>query len=350
MALAIPLLNVWTGMGVASLGLQGGVGRLIQQEPGAGFSILLFCAWILLSLRLLRRDNSPAAAEREPVGKTASPEQGVEPNGAPTGHRKSILLVDDNAVNRRVAGLMLSKAGYRVVEARDGREAVEKVEAGDHGLVLLDVHMPRMDGYEAVAAIRALDGPNCEIPVLAMTASAMTGDVDRCLEAGMNGYVSKPVRSIALLAAVESWFDAKDHFGGEMEKAVQSLVPPTPNDEIPTLNMDQLDELRSYGGNDGDAILVELAETFMQGAKERLIAMDAAFEQDDRHELGRSAHTLKGSAGTLGAQRLEDLCRVLEENARMGVFPEDREPLDRIRDEVEEVRQALNLEINGLAV
>jgi len=252
-----------------------------------------------------------------------------------------VLLVDDNAVNRQVARLMLGKAGYTVVEARDGFEAVERLRSEPFDVVLMDIQMPRLNGYEATSAIRALEGEAANVPILAMTARAMAGDAERCLEAGMNGYVSKPLRAPALLAAVESWLNED---GSNPEEEVDE------GGDLPVLRPGALDELRSYGGDEGEAIVRDLAETFMTGAGQHLAAMLEAFANGDRHKLERAAHTLKGSSGTLGAQRLEEFCRILEEAARLGEFPATEEPLQRIRREIDRVGEALSLEVTGLVI
>ena len=119
--------------------------------------------------------------------------------------KAQILLVEDNLINQKVAGSMLSKAGHQVDVVRDGREAVAAVQAKAYDLVLMDVQMPEMDGYTATATIRALGGAFAELPILAMTAGAMKGDREKCLEAGMDDYVSKPCKPAELLLAVERW-------------------------------------------------------------------------------------------------------------------------------------------------
>jgi CheY-like chemotaxis protein len=114
-----------------------------------------------------------------------------------------ILLVEDNVINQKVASRMLEKNGHTVVVASNGKEALRAVEAGRFDAVLMDVQMPEMDGLEATAAIRAAEqGTDRRLPIVALTADAMTGDRERCLEAGMDGYVTKPVQSPQLLQAL----------------------------------------------------------------------------------------------------------------------------------------------------
>jgi CheY-like chemotaxis protein len=117
-----------------------------------------------------------------------------------------ILLAEDNAVNQKLAVRMLEKHGHKVVVANNGKEALAALQAASFDVVLMDVQMPEMGGLEATAQIRiAEQGTGRHIPVIAMTAHAMKGDRERCLEAGMDGYVSKPVQPKELLAAIEEW-------------------------------------------------------------------------------------------------------------------------------------------------
>jgi two-component system, sensor histidine kinase and response regulator len=114
-----------------------------------------------------------------------------------------ILLVEDNVINQKVASLMLKKKGHVVVTVNNGREAIETLADQDFDAVLMDVQMPEMDGLQATAAIRAAEeGTDCHLPILAVTAHAMHGDREHCLDAGMDGYLSKPIQSAQLLQAL----------------------------------------------------------------------------------------------------------------------------------------------------
>jgi CheY-like chemotaxis protein len=118
-----------------------------------------------------------------------------------------ILLAEDNPVNRKVAVRLLEKQGHAVDVATDGREALEKLKLADFDLVLMDVQMPEMDGFEATAAVREMEkAKGAHIPILAMTAHAMKGDRERCLAAGMDGYIAKPVRGHDLVKEIDRVF------------------------------------------------------------------------------------------------------------------------------------------------
>jgi PAS domain S-box-containing protein len=153
-------------------------------------------------LHLLREAAGEPDELREPAPVQTSP---VSSSG---GAKMPILLVEDSAPNRLVATAILSKAGYRVETAENGLQALSAVKNNQYGLVLMDVAMPEMDGLEATRTIRGLDGERGRIPIVAMTAGAFDEDRQRCLDAGMNDFVSKPVMRADLLSAVERWLDA----------------------------------------------------------------------------------------------------------------------------------------------
>jgi CheY-like chemotaxis protein len=124
---------------------------------------------------------------------------------APASLRSRILLAEDNVVNQRLAARILEKAGHSVLIVSNGREAIAALQGETIDLVLMDVQMPEMDGFEAARAIRKDEiGNKKHIPIIAMTAHAMTGDRDRCLAAGMDGYIAKPIRAQDLLSLVEN--------------------------------------------------------------------------------------------------------------------------------------------------
>ena len=148
--------------------------------------------------------DPPAATPAPGIGTACLPDAETERI------RARVLLVEDNAVNQRIASLMLLRAGVETEIAGNGREALAQLQAGTFDLVFMDVQMPEMDGFEAAAAIRARETASggARLPIVAMTASAMSGDRERCLEAGMDDYVSKPFIQSDLLAALRRWVPA----------------------------------------------------------------------------------------------------------------------------------------------
>jgi two-component system sensor histidine kinase/response regulator len=154
-----------------------------------------------VSYAKLHRAIVYTAAEAEA---SAAPEIGKPRNDADTGPRRRVLLVEDTRANQRLVQAILSRRQHDVTVANNGSEALDALRAQDFDLILMDLQMPVMDGLEATAAIRALPPPKSQIPVVAMTAHAMRGDKERCLAAGMNGYIAKPIDARQLLSLVEN--------------------------------------------------------------------------------------------------------------------------------------------------
>ena len=163
-------------------------GRIeVDSRPGEG-------ATFTLHLPLARAADAGSPVELSPVPDA----DGAQEPAAPP----RVLVVDDHPVNREVARIMLEAFGCVVVEVGDGQEALDAVPAQAFDLVLMDVRMPRMDGLEATRRIRALAGPEAQLPIVAMTADAMPEDVARCLGAGMNAHLAKPISQVTLFTAV----------------------------------------------------------------------------------------------------------------------------------------------------
>ncbi|MBC7952465.1 MAG: response regulator [Rhodospirillaceae bacterium] len=131
------------------------------------------------------------------------------PEPMPAGRSLAVLLAEDNAVNRIVAERVLSKAGHHVTTVGDGAQAVDAMAQGRFDVVLMDVHMPEMDGFEATRRIRALPGPASRIPIIALTANVLAGDMERCVESGMDSYLAKPFKPAELLACVAKWAEER---------------------------------------------------------------------------------------------------------------------------------------------
>jgi CheY-like chemotaxis protein/HPt (histidine-containing phosphotransfer) domain-containing protein len=214
------------------------------------------------------------------------------PNVAPEAIRASrILLAEDNVVNQRVAVGLLQKRGHHVTLARNGREAVEAVLRETFDVVLMDVQMPEMGGIEATQAIREREAQSgAHVRIVAMTAHAMSGDRDRCLAAGMDGYLSKPIEQALLFKVVE------DGIEGEMPTARAAL--------------DLAGLLARVGGD--HELLREVLRLFLEDCPERLGAIRAAITAADPEALRNAAHALRGAAGTLSAAGLVEACTVLE--------------------------------------
>lgn len=211
-----------------------------------------------------------------------------------------ILLAEDGKANQLVAAAILRKAGYTVELARDGAEAAAAAESSDYDLVLMDIRMPLMDGYAATRAIRAVPGPRGRVPIIAMTASVMPGDSERCTAAGMDGHLPKPLGKAELLAAVQRVLDARP-------RRPRVPVPEAePGATAPLLDRETLEELRAAVG---PGRLPRLISVFTAETKERVRRMHAL---TDPHRIEDEAHSLKAAAATFGAIALRDAARALE--------------------------------------
>ena len=229
-----------------------------------------------------------------------------------------ILLAEDNAVNQRVASRILEKRGHSIVIAHDGREAVEAFNSQPFDIILMDVQMPEVDGFEATAAIRAREQSAATpgtrpIPIIAMTAHAMKGDRERCLAAGMNGYVTKPVQASELLSAIETLTPAIS-----APIAASTDVPATIGD-MPTTAREEETYLPAFDPEiilshveDDRELLTEIVALYFEGMPKLMADMETACERSDADALERAGHTLKGSVSNFGAQAAFDAALKVE--------------------------------------
>jgi len=274
-------------------------------------------------------------ADQEPPG--ADLTRGTR-SGNLTGAR--ILLVEDNDINREFATELLLSEGMRVEEATNGLEALAKVQQGDFDAILMDIQMPVMDGLEATRRIRALASaaggePFARLPIIAMTALAMVGDAEKCLSAGMNDHVTKPVNPELLMAVLGRWV----HLAPEQERPAATLAPEADTREASAL-LDHLGSLDSRGGIHRIGGKVEAYLRQLQRFRARY--PDAAEELKRRLALEgvESAegycHALRGVAGNLGAQALYQQLCAIDDRLKRGEIPDDA-ALARLRHPLGEV-------------
>jgi PAS domain S-box-containing protein len=240
-------------------------------------------------------------------------------------HPLRILVAEDNAVNQRVAISMLARIGYACDIASNGREAVTAVQSTAYDVVLMDVLMPEMDGLAASQAIRALEHIEIQPRIIAMTANAMEGDRETCLQAGMNDYVSKPVRMPHLVTAllrVPSPDDAAAAADLARPSGQQPAMSPDRDAAVrPATHHDAeqlLTALRLTVGDQADELLPELSGLFQDEGPLLLNAIRKAIADTDHQQLAAAAHTLKSSSASLGSQELPGLCHELEALGRSG--------------------------------
>ncbi|HVT42917.1 MAG TPA: response regulator [Thermoanaerobaculia bacterium] len=249
-----------------------------------------------------------------------------------------ILLAEDNAVNQKLALLMLGKMGYGGDVAANGLEAVEAVRRQKYDVVLMDVQMPEMDGLEATRVIRDQIPPERQPRIVAMTANAMEGDRELCLSAGMNDYVSKPIRVDELQAALER--SAPSELPAE--PAARETVTAATAEE-PLLDERIWADLRKAEETE-PGLLEELVGLFQQETPAILQMIEGAVAAGDADALKKAAHNLKGSTANLGIRRLSALSAELERDARAGSLGSAGGLASRIREEYEQVCRLLRAE------
>jgi PAS domain S-box-containing protein len=251
-----------------------------------------------------------------PAASITAPAPAPAPAAVPprSARRLGVLVVEDNATNRAVVTHVLTHRGHEVTAATTGLEAVTLAAAQRFDVILMDVQMPGMDGFEATAAIRAAaGGPNQATPIVAVTAHAMSGDRERCLAAGMNAFVAKPVRPEALLATIDGLF-------------ASAAVPPPPRrapgrrpeSARAAAALIDLPSLLAAFGHD-QALLDETIGVFLADAPQQLEAVRAAVVAGDAAAIARAAHALKGAVSLFSLGAAYMATRALETAARTGV-------------------------------
>jgi CheY-like chemotaxis protein len=248
-----------------------------------------------------------------------------------------VLVVEDNPVNQRLTVRLLEKLGCRTDVAANGRAAVERLAGLSYDLVFMDCQMPELDGYEATRLIRASATPAARVPIVAMTANAMRGDRERCLAAGMDDYLSKPIKPSDLSRMLERWCPIDRSESGA--DAAQPASGP--------IERRALEQLRAY--DPSGSLLTELCRLFLQQTPPRLADLAAAAEQGDFARLGFVAHTVKGACWILGARQMGELAADLEQQATAGAVRGAGEQVSRLVREFEVVRPAYERELKTAA-
>ncbi len=322
----------------------------VDSAPGRGSTF-----WFVLPLELADAAR-PGAETPAESGWTAGDEgharAALAPGTAPQGPAKfvpryagKVLLVEDNLVNQKVARSFLERLGCQVSVAGNGLEAVQACEQGRFDLVLLDLQMPLMDGYAATSSLRRLEQGRRRTPIVALTASAMAGQRERCLDAGMDDLITKPLDVQRLEAVLERFgllaSDAAE--GGRITaggavlddiavvKLVASRVGDAPVD---------LDGFRELTGEDSE-FAREVAEAFVYTSEELLAELNRCIARHDCGALVRAAHSLKGASANIHATPLRELCAALESRAAALTDAELAEHIARIAAERQRVAAAL---------
>jgi PAS domain S-box-containing protein len=291
-----------TGLGLAiaaSLVRRMGGAIALESAPDQGSTFIVTLPFTRGERASLEADD-PAASLARLLGPAA---RGTGWASHKAAQSLAVLLVEDNFVNQRLTAEILARRGHQVVVAENGRQALDRFTAAVPDVILMDVQMPEMNGLEATRAIRELEqGTGRHVPIVAMTAHAMSGDRERCLAAGMDEYMTKPIRAEALVTQVERLgMSARDEAA-------------TPTDDVPPF-----DRAAALDRVDGDrGLLAEIAGIFLSDIPAMLESVKAAQTAGDPAALTRAAHRVKGSVLTFAAGPSSDAALALEQLGRTG--------------------------------
>ncbi len=292
-------------------------------------------------------------------------------------HTQRILIAEDNVVNQKVALRMLTKLGYQIDVVANGQEAVTAFAERPYDLIFMDCQMPEMDGFEATRKIRKMEGEQLKgrsqaqeddpsetalvsrfsshsrVPIIAFTANALKGDREQCLDAGMDDFLSKPVKIEKLDALLSRWLSSQ-------EKQLASHIPipetrlhtdvstPTAieiDNMLPSINMTTIEELRALGGEDDPEFLTTLIDQFLYDIPRHMTAIEAALDPQDPDALRGTAHAFKGSARSMGAERLAALCLQLETMGQEQRLEQAGQVFEQLHQEIGLVRGRLQPEM-----
>lgn len=255
-----------------------------------------------------------------------------------------VLVAEDNVVNQQVAVLMLQARGYQVDVVNNGKEALDALARAAYDVVLMDCQMPEMDGFEATAQIRAREGPRRHTPIIALTAHALRGEREKCIAAGMDDYLAKPLTPDALYSTLRRWLPTmRPHAPEARTPAVET--PPAEEAE-PILNLGVLENLRQLQAPGEPDLVPQLIDLYLADVPVRLDTLRQALAHGDGARLAQTAHTLKGSSANMGASRVARVCLELERCGKANDMLSAAEWLAHLEQEIERVRQVL-LQIRG---
>ncbi len=257
----------------------------------------------------------------------------VSPRGLTvTGRKPRILVAEDNATNRAVALAQLEKLGYQADAVANGAEAVEALQHGEYDLVLMDCEMPVMDGFEATRRIR--QSPHPRVPIIALTASAMSGDRDRCIREGMNDYLSKPVDFQQLAEVLDKWCPGPDLAG---QSAIQSAENAVAEPGMAIFDAEAL--LQRLMGD--RQLAGEIVKGFLEDFPSQLNNLRTRLDEADGTGVRLQAHTLKGSAATVSAASLSAVAKEMEQAAGAGELDHCGALLPRTIQEFQQLHRTL---------
>jgi len=254
-----------------------------------------------------------------------------------------VLVVEDNKINQQIAQELLSNAGLIVTLANNGKEGVEKIEAHDYDVVLMDIQMPIMDGYQATKTVRK-NPKYVDLPIIAMTANAMAGDKEKCIKAGMNEHVSKPINPNILFETLVQYVKPK--------KQAKPIQVTTDKVDVDNQSVVDLTTLRSINSKEGlirvggnEAFYLKLLNDFYLDHKEDMNTLEKVITEGNLKEGQRLTHTLKGLSGSLGAKELNFVAKQMDQHLKYEKLADYTELFPVFKDKFDELMielQALN--------
>jgi two-component system, sensor histidine kinase and response regulator len=307
-----------------------------EQAAGCGITLCLTKPVKEAALRdaLTRVVSGSSSAEPAMETQSEMPEDSRN-NGAARSLR--VLVAEDNMVNQKVALKMLAKLGLRSDVVADGQEAVEALRSVPYDLVFMDCNMPDVDGFMATEMIRSLEGSRKHTIIVAMTANALKGDRERCLAAGMDDYISKPVNQKDLASIINKW----------REKIMQQPPAPVvvttrlPDSDEPAIDRSRLDELADLGDEEDPEWLTSILQKFEEDATSRIVKLVVAVEEGKPDLLGQIAHALKGSCGNIGAVPMSAIADELQRLGQSGSVEGATEKISSLENEFNRVKTAI---------
>jgi signal transduction histidine kinase/CheY-like chemotaxis protein/HPt (histidine-containing phosphotransfer) domain-containing protein len=254
--------------------------------------------------------------------------------------RCSVLVVDDVEINREMLGITLKKQGHRVRMAVNGQDAVDQFSGDSFDIIFMDMQMPILDGYGAVRLIREIESQRSAppIPIVAMTAYALQGDREKCLAAGMDAYLSKPVRPYDILETLDRLLPGRDMAVCRPDADKINSGDSKPDSGLPAEEgsspvFARSELLERLGGR--EEMLRRFIDMFTGNVAGYMEALAAAIEQEDREQVRIQAHTIKGAAANISAKRVCEAASGMESFAREGCLEEAGSLMQRLRDELE---------------
>ena len=252
-----------------------------------------------------------------------------------------ILVADDHHVNQQLAVMLVERLGHRADVVANGKEALEALSRIAYDAILMDCHMPELDGYEATRGIRQVEGQTRHTPIIAMTANAMKEDREKCLTAGMDEYISKPIRPEELARVFAKWLPQQQDPSTSIQEGPATLSPltsPSASTDQPAINGQALKELEDLGGPE---FLQSMIQKFVEDSLQCVTLIEQALDAQNIYQLQEAAHGLKGIARNMGADLLAQLAGKIEANCKAGNTATLSEWRTRIQGTFQQTRQEL---------